>query len=329
MVEYNPFMDEVLYGDPYPVYARMRAEDPVYYVEEYDAWFLSRFEDIWRAGPDFEHFSAQRRHHPAPPAHEGHAAQPLVREHGSAAALEVPRPGGGPVQARRGGSRRARAAADREGPRRRRSSIAASATSCRTSRPRCRCAARSSVIGLPLELADRASGWVNGIFARRDGHRGATEKSMEGGEGHVLHDARSREAGAQEPGEGDRRDAASCMNSDVDGDKMDDFRLASLCCVVLIGGTDTLPKALAATLLPALAEPRPAPRARARSLARARRVPRGPAPRHADAAPRPHGDPSEVEFGGKKLAARAEVHVHVGVREPRRGASSMRPTSTG
>ena len=43
MVEYNPFMDEVLYGDPYPVYARMRREDPVYYVEEYDAWFLSRF----------------------------------------------------------------------------------------------------------------------------------------------------------------------------------------------------------------------------------------------------------------------------------------------
>ena len=57
-VHYNPFMDDVLYGDPYPVYARMRREDPVYYVEEYDAWFLSRFEDIWRAGPDFEHFTA-------------------------------------------------------------------------------------------------------------------------------------------------------------------------------------------------------------------------------------------------------------------------------
>jgi cytochrome P450 len=37
------------------------------------------------------------------------------------------------------------------------------------------------------------------------------------------------------------------MNGEVDGDKMDDFRLASLCCVVLIGGTDTLPKALSAT----------------------------------------------------------------------------------
>jgi cholest-4-en-3-one 26-monooxygenase len=37
-----------------------------------------------------------------------------------------------------------------------------------------------SMIGLPLELAERGSGWVNGIFARRDGHRGATEKSMEG-----------------------------------------------------------------------------------------------------------------------------------------------------
>ena len=108
VVEYNPFMDEVLYGDPYPVYRRMRAEDPVYYVEEYDAWFLSRFEDIWRAGPDFEHFSAHGGHHAAAPAHEGHAAQPLVREHGPAAALEVPRPGRGPVQARRGGEARAR-----------------------------------------------------------------------------------------------------------------------------------------------------------------------------------------------------------------------------
>ena len=43
VVEYNPFMDEILYGDPYPVYKRMRAEEPVYYVDEYDAWFLSRF----------------------------------------------------------------------------------------------------------------------------------------------------------------------------------------------------------------------------------------------------------------------------------------------
>jgi cytochrome P450 len=37
------------------------------------------------------------------------------------------------------------------------------------------------------------------------------------------------------------------LTTDVDGDRMDDFRVASLCCVVLIGGTDTLPKALAAT----------------------------------------------------------------------------------
>ena len=34
------------------------------------------------------------------------------------------------------------------------------------------------------------------------------------------------------------------METDVDGDKMDDFRIASLCSVILIGGTDTLPKAL-------------------------------------------------------------------------------------
>jgi cytochrome P450 len=103
-----------------------------------------------------------------------------------------------------------------------------------------------SVVGLPLELADRASGWVNGIFARRDGHRGATEKSMEGAKDmfftileHVKHARKDPEKAT-----GLLR---VVMNSDVDGDRMDDFRLASLCCVVLIGGTDTLPKALAAT----------------------------------------------------------------------------------
>jgi cytochrome P450 len=48
MVEYNPFSQEVM-RDPHPVYARLRAEAPVYHIEEYDAWALSKFEDIWQA----------------------------------------------------------------------------------------------------------------------------------------------------------------------------------------------------------------------------------------------------------------------------------------
>ena len=54
---YDPFSHE-WQQDPYPIYRRMRAEKPAYYVEEYDAWFLSRFEDIWKSGANFKNLSA-------------------------------------------------------------------------------------------------------------------------------------------------------------------------------------------------------------------------------------------------------------------------------
>ena len=57
MTRYNPFSEEVM-RDPLPVYARLREEAPAYYIEEYDAWALSRFEDIWTCSMDAEHFSA-------------------------------------------------------------------------------------------------------------------------------------------------------------------------------------------------------------------------------------------------------------------------------
>jgi len=45
---YDPYDDAVL-EDPVPVYARLRREAPVLHLERYDAWFLARFEDVWRA----------------------------------------------------------------------------------------------------------------------------------------------------------------------------------------------------------------------------------------------------------------------------------------
>ena len=59
MVEYNPFSDEVI-DDPQPVYKRLRAEAPVYYIEEYDAWALSRFDDIWTASMDEKSYTATK-----------------------------------------------------------------------------------------------------------------------------------------------------------------------------------------------------------------------------------------------------------------------------
>jgi hypothetical protein len=48
MIDYDPFSDAVM-RDPWPAYATLRREAPVYYHERYDTWFLSRFEDIWQA----------------------------------------------------------------------------------------------------------------------------------------------------------------------------------------------------------------------------------------------------------------------------------------
>lgn len=57
MLEYSPFSDEAK-ADPYAIYAKLRAEAPAYYLEKFDAWALSTFEDVWAASMDTEHYTA-------------------------------------------------------------------------------------------------------------------------------------------------------------------------------------------------------------------------------------------------------------------------------
>jgi cytochrome P450 len=47
-------------GDPYPVYARLRAEAPVFWCEEGAFWAVSRYEDVRRVGHDTAVFSSRR-----------------------------------------------------------------------------------------------------------------------------------------------------------------------------------------------------------------------------------------------------------------------------
>ena len=55
-LHYDPYSEAAL-GDPHAIYKRLRAERPAYYLEEYDAWALSRFEDIWNASLDPSSYS--------------------------------------------------------------------------------------------------------------------------------------------------------------------------------------------------------------------------------------------------------------------------------
>ena len=55
-IDYDPFSPEML-ADPYPTYARLRREAPVYRLPQYHAVALSRFEDIWQVIGDAAHFT--------------------------------------------------------------------------------------------------------------------------------------------------------------------------------------------------------------------------------------------------------------------------------
>lgn len=59
MVEYDPFSDAQM-TDPYPVYRRLRDEAPVYRLDKYDCWALSRFEDVWNALMDGRSYSVAK-----------------------------------------------------------------------------------------------------------------------------------------------------------------------------------------------------------------------------------------------------------------------------
>jgi cytochrome P450 len=53
---YDPFSVEVM-TDPYPVYRELRAQGPVVELPEYDAFALTRFDDVWRVLTDRDRFS--------------------------------------------------------------------------------------------------------------------------------------------------------------------------------------------------------------------------------------------------------------------------------
>ncbi|HXK23880.1 MAG TPA: cytochrome P450 [Myxococcota bacterium] len=63
-MDYDPFAEAVR-NDPHPWYRRLRDEAPAYFMERYDGWALSRFQDIWDASADTENYSTLRGTTPA------------------------------------------------------------------------------------------------------------------------------------------------------------------------------------------------------------------------------------------------------------------------
>ncbi len=58
MLHYDPSAEEVI-RDPYPIYKRLRDEAPVYFIEQWNSWALSRFQDIWDVTQDNQNLTAR------------------------------------------------------------------------------------------------------------------------------------------------------------------------------------------------------------------------------------------------------------------------------
>ena len=56
-VNYDPY-DVEINADPYPTYARLREDAPIYHNEQYDFWALSRHEDVQKALVNWQVFSS-------------------------------------------------------------------------------------------------------------------------------------------------------------------------------------------------------------------------------------------------------------------------------
>jgi cytochrome P450 len=58
-VYYDPY-DTGIIANPYPTYARLREEAPIYYNNRYDFWAISRYSDVERALANWKVFSSRR-----------------------------------------------------------------------------------------------------------------------------------------------------------------------------------------------------------------------------------------------------------------------------
>jgi len=247
VVEYSPLMPEIL-EDPLPIYKRLRDEAPVYYIEEFDCWALSRFEDIWEQSGDSESYSAaQRGTTPAhlitnqlpvfpsvnlmdPPEHVRNRAlisgafkprrvagmAPIVEEIVARHAEKL-EPGQG-----------VDLVADYIGK-------ISMEVSCR-------------LLGLPVEDGDELYGYVNRFFDRIPGQTGMTEDGLAAsGElnGYLEKLIKTRRRQSTE----DDVLLNAYLNARFDGQELPDDNIASQMATLVIGSTDSFPKIFAGFVL--------------------------------------------------------------------------------
>jgi cytochrome P450 len=244
VIDFDPYSDASL-DDPYPGYTMLREEDPVHRHAELDAWFLSRFEDIWAATRSRKLSVASG----ITPSQLllGAAANPLMPSQ-----MDPPRhtemrsvlsPHFRPGAAARWEDEIRSLARDllREALPTGRLDVAQDFGARISSHMACR------VIGFTMERADELASRVNAFFHRRPGHRGETEKASEAATelyrwvGEFVDEVRAEPRSASGI-------TADLLAARIGGRALSDEELVHIVVNLLIAASDSFPKALSGTV---------------------------------------------------------------------------------
>jgi len=242
MLEFDPF-SESYFDDPFSVYKQLRDEARAYYHEELDCYFLSRFDDIWDA-VNSGHFSHRKGTNSqdllvgkmpnlalssmTPPHHTAlrkllwpffspsatRRLEPFVREHAQTFIDEA-------IE---------RGSIDANGELGRRISVRVA----------------FKIIGLPLRDADRVAELVGLAFDRSPEIKGPNQRALDAqAELHGYLESRIRDR-QESPGEGDLLDSLIAYR--FEGEALPFAQLLSNIYLLVVGGTETLPKVFAGGL---------------------------------------------------------------------------------
>jgi hypothetical protein len=247
MVEYDPFASDLIQGGNYAIYQQLRDEAPVYFSEKWDCYALSRFEGVWAAcqSPVISSASGSTTSHLLTKVQP---VQPMLNtmdapSHSSLRALLRKQ-----FMPRRVKELGARIQGIVDGLLDDMRDIAQPDFVAHFAQPLAT-EVGCMVIGLPAEDGPYLRGLVEQFFSRDPDNPGMTERGLAAmlemdGYFEALSAARRGTPGVE-------FDAISALHAweGPDGHRADDHEVASNLQLLLIGGTDTLPKVLANLVL--------------------------------------------------------------------------------
>ncbi len=249
---YDPF-SEAVFDDPYPIYRRLRDEAPLLHLDEYDCWFVSRFEDVWSLEADQRNLTSK---------HGTTSTHLVTKQTPTSPNLScLDPPDHDPVRAFLGppfkpGAVRALEPRVRELAREAIDAVRERGEACAVADLGGRLSSRvvCTLLGLPLEDADQILRWVNGYFEREPGRRGSTERGIEAAKELAMYLFRvSKEARSRGAPEGSV--LHRLHTQELAGERCDDMRVAVHLNMLVIGGTETFPKVFSAALSRLAANP--------------------------------------------------------------------------